>query len=120
MSEPGPHHVVIVGGGFAGAAGAKQLAGQDGARVTLPDRNGFHQFQPLLYQVATAELTPGDIAFDLVDLANHPLGAFSDAAHAYATKQLGHGGRIDVGPDIDTPRIHWGGERAMSRTRRKV
>jgi NADH dehydrogenase len=58
-------HVVIVGGGFAGVACAKRLAGQDGVRVTLLDRNGFHQFQPLLYQVATAELTPGDVAFDL-------------------------------------------------------
>jgi NADH dehydrogenase len=60
-----PVHVVIVGGGFAGVACARRLAGQDGVRVTLLDRNGYHQFQPLLYQVATAELTPDDIRFDL-------------------------------------------------------
>jgi NADH dehydrogenase len=65
MSDHQPVHVVIVGGGFAGVACAKRLAGQDGVRVTLLDRNSYHQFQPLLYQVATAELTPDDIRFDL-------------------------------------------------------
>ncbi|MFL6251521.1 MAG: NAD(P)/FAD-dependent oxidoreductase, partial [Actinomycetes bacterium] len=58
-------HVVVVGGGFAGVACARRLAGQPGVRVTLLDRNPYHQFLPLLYQVATAELTPGDIRFDL-------------------------------------------------------
>jgi NADH:ubiquinone reductase (H+-translocating) len=65
LSEDGTKHVVIVGGGFAGVAAAKGLAGKQGVRVTLLDKNGYHQFQPLLYQVATAELTPRDIAFDL-------------------------------------------------------
>jgi NADH:ubiquinone reductase (H+-translocating) len=65
MSENGITNVVIVGGGFAGVACAKGLAGKDGVHVTLLDKNGYHQFQPLLYQVATAELTPQDIAFDL-------------------------------------------------------
>jgi NADH dehydrogenase len=68
LSEDGTTHVVIVGGGFAGVAAAKGLAGKQGVRVTLVDKNGYHQFQPLLYQVATAELTPQDIAFDLEDL----------------------------------------------------
>jgi NADH:quinone reductase (non-electrogenic) len=68
MSEDGTTHVVIVGGGFAGVACAKRLAGKSGVRVTLLDKNGYHQFQPLLYQVATAELTPKDIAFDLEEL----------------------------------------------------
>jgi NADH dehydrogenase len=65
LSEDGTKHVVIVGGGFAGVAATKGLAGKKGVRVTLLDKNGYHQFQPLLYQVATAELTPQDIAFDL-------------------------------------------------------
>jgi NADH:ubiquinone reductase (H+-translocating) len=65
MSKDGSTHVVIVGGGFAGIACAKGLAGKQGVRVTLLDKNDYHQFQPLLYQVATAELTPQDIAFDL-------------------------------------------------------
>jgi NADH dehydrogenase len=68
MSEGGDTHVVVVGGGFAGVASTKGLAGKKGVRVTLLDKNGYHQFQPLLYQVATAELTPRDIAFDLEDL----------------------------------------------------
>jgi hypothetical protein len=44
-------HVVIVGGGFAGLGCARELADHDGVRVTLIDRNNYHQFQPLLYQV---------------------------------------------------------------------
>ncbi len=61
-------HVVIVGGGFAGVACAKKLAGDPKVRVTLLEKNGYHQFQPLLYQVATAELTGKDIVFDLDDM----------------------------------------------------
>jgi NADH dehydrogenase len=65
MSDHQTAHVVIAGGGFAGVACARRLGGPPGVRVTLLDRNGYHQFQPLLYQVATAELTPDDIRFGL-------------------------------------------------------
>jgi NADH:ubiquinone reductase (H+-translocating) len=65
MSGDQTTHVVVVGGGFAGVACAKRLAGQPGLQVTILDRNSYHQFQPLLYQVATTELTPKDVAFDL-------------------------------------------------------
>jgi NADH dehydrogenase len=65
MRDDQPAHVVIAGGGFAGVACARRLAGQPGVRVTLIERNGYHQFQPLLYQVAAAELTPDDVRFDL-------------------------------------------------------
>jgi NADH dehydrogenase/putative oxidoreductase len=54
-------HVVIVGGGFGGVAAAAGLA-QAACRVTLVDRHNYHLFQPLLYQVATAGLSPADIA----------------------------------------------------------
>ncbi|MGH9441664.1 MAG: NAD(P)/FAD-dependent oxidoreductase [Thermoanaerobaculia bacterium] len=54
-------HVVIVGGGFAGLSAAKALRGST-LGVTLVDRRNHHLFQPLLYQVATAELNPSDIA----------------------------------------------------------
>ncbi|MEP6916310.1 MAG: NAD(P)/FAD-dependent oxidoreductase [Acidobacteriota bacterium] len=54
-------HVVIVGGGFGGLYAAKALAGAP-LRVTVVDRRNHHVFQPLLYQVATAALSPGDIA----------------------------------------------------------
>jgi NADH dehydrogenase len=53
--------VVIVGGGFGGLEAAKKLAGQD-VRVIVIDRTNYHLFQPLLYQVATAALSPADIA----------------------------------------------------------
>lgn len=54
--------VVIIGGGFAGLLAAKQLGNRDGIEVTLLDRRNFHLFQPLLYQVAMAGLSPADIA----------------------------------------------------------
>ncbi len=53
--------VVIIGGGFAGVAAARALA-RAPAEVVLIDRHNHHVFQPLLYQVATAALMPGDIA----------------------------------------------------------
>ena len=54
-------HVVIVGGGFGGLTAAQSLARAD-VRVTLIDRTNHHLFQPLLYQVATAGLSPAEIA----------------------------------------------------------
>ncbi len=54
--------VVIIGGGFGGLAAARALRHAD---VTLIDRTNHHLFQPLLYQVATAALSPGDIAWPL-------------------------------------------------------
>ena len=54
-------HVVIVGGGFGGLAAAKALR-KTPAKVILIDRTNHHLFQPLLYQVATSVLTPGQIA----------------------------------------------------------
>ncbi|MGH7411036.1 MAG: FAD-dependent oxidoreductase, partial [Candidatus Methylomirabilis sp.] len=59
-----PHHVVIIGGGFGGLYAAKSLRYAP-VRVTLLDRRNFHLFQPLLYQVATGELSPADIASPL-------------------------------------------------------
>lgn len=58
------HHVVIVGGGFAGLYAAKSL-GKAPVRVTLIDKRNFHLFQPLLYQVATGGLSAGDISSPL-------------------------------------------------------
>ena len=60
----GRHHVVVVGGGFGGLYAAKAL-GRLPVEVTLIDRRNFHLFQPLLYQVATGGLSPGDIASPL-------------------------------------------------------
>jgi NADH dehydrogenase len=58
-------HAVIVGGGFAGLTCARTLASHPDIRITLIDKNNFQQFQPLLYQVATAVLAPSNAAFAL-------------------------------------------------------
>ncbi len=55
------HHAIIIGGGFAGLYAAKVL-GNSPVKVTLIDKRNFHLFQPLLYQVATGGLSPGDVA----------------------------------------------------------
>ena len=66
-------HVVIVGGGFAGLNCARKLAERPEVRVTLIDKNNYQQFQPLLYQVATAGLSATNAAFSLRSvLRGHP------------------------------------------------
>jgi NADH:ubiquinone reductase (H+-translocating) len=55
------HRVLILGAGFAGLVAAQTLKHAD-ARITLIDKRNFHLFQPLLYQVATGSLSPGEIA----------------------------------------------------------
>jgi len=69
----GQASAVVVGGGFAGVACAKHLAKHD-VQVTLIDRHDYNQFQPLLYQVATAQVDPSDIA--------RPLRAMFSRRHA--------------------------------------
>src|SRR5512137_830141 len=61
MSQPSPR-VVIIGAGFAGLQAAKSLS-RAPVDVTIIDRHNYHCFQPLLYQVATAALSPADIAW---------------------------------------------------------
>jgi NADH:ubiquinone reductase (H+-translocating) len=63
--------VVIVGGGFAGVACAIGLAHHDVVDITLIDRNTYHQFQPLLYQVATYQLAKADVAYPLAEVSQH-------------------------------------------------
>ena len=58
---PGKKRVLIIGGGFAGIAAARALKRAD-VEITLIDRRNHHIFQPLLYQVATAVLSPSEIA----------------------------------------------------------
>jgi NADH:ubiquinone reductase (H+-translocating) len=61
MAEEKIPRVVIVGGGFGGLEAAKKLVCEN-VRLTIIDRTNYHLFQPLLYQVATAALSPADIA----------------------------------------------------------
>ena len=88
--------VVVVGGGFAGVGCARRLAGRDGVHVTLIDRNNYHQFQPLLYQVATSQLAPSDIAYSLrklflddqdVDVVLGEVASVDLAGHAVTTTE---------------------------------
>jgi len=65
-----PPHVVIIGGGFGGLNAAKALR-RAPVRVTVVDRHNHHLFQPLLYQVATATLSPGDIASPIRWILRH-------------------------------------------------
>ncbi|MGE5486979.1 MAG: NAD(P)/FAD-dependent oxidoreductase [bacterium] len=126
--QPGfrTHNVVIVGGGFGGLNAAMALR-KAPAQVTLLDRNNYHLFQPLLYQVATGSLSPGDITATLrplfrddknittllaevadIDLANRRL-ILKDGELAYDTLVLapgsgpsyfGHDEWADVAPPL--------------------
>ncbi len=87
-------HVVIVGGGFGGLEAAKALAGAP-VDVTLIDRANYHLFQPLLYQVAMAGLSPADIASPI-------RGILADAGNIRVV--LGHADRIDP----EARRVHVG------------
>ncbi|QED39107.1 NAD(P)/FAD-dependent oxidoreductase [Antarcticibacterium arcticum] len=80
-------HIVIIGGGFAGLSVAKKLKKYPG-RVSIIDKSNHHLFQPLLYQVATAALSPGDIAA--------PIRAIL-GKHSRARVLLGEVEKIDSG-----------------------
>lgn len=64
-------NVVIVGGGFGGLAAARSLSKSKDIKVTLIDKRNYHLFQPLLYQVAMAGLSPAEIAYPLRALLSH-------------------------------------------------
>src|SRR6476661_9627028 len=86
------HHVLVVGGGFAGLYAAKVLSEEPRVTLTLVDRRNFHLFQPLLYQVATGALSPGEIAQPLRSIFRK---------HKNTTVLLGQA----VGVDVDAHRV---------------
>ena len=63
-------HVVILGAGFGGIGALKKLSDAE-VRITLIDKHDYHTFQPLLYQVATLELTPEQVGFPIRNLLHH-------------------------------------------------
>lgn len=70
LSRSGRHRIVIVGAGFGGLEAAKRLKGAR-ADITILDQRNHHLFQPLLYQVATASLTPAEIAWPIRAIMRH-------------------------------------------------
>ena len=75
QADPAAPHVVICGAGFAGLAAISRLT-RAGLRVTLVDGHLYSTFQPLLYQVATAGLNPGDVAYPAGGFARRYQAAF--------------------------------------------
>ncbi len=95
MSARARARVVIVGGGFGGLAAAKVLR-RAPVEVTLVDRTNHHLFQPLLYQVATAGLAPGDIASPIRQILRAQKNATVMMAEATGVDLAGRALEIDV------------------------
>jgi NADH dehydrogenase len=94
---PEKHRVLILGGGFAGLVAAQTLKHAD-AQITLIDKRNFHLFQPLLYQVATGSLSPGEIAAPLRSVLSRQKNA-----------QVLLGEAADIDPDVRTVTLLDGG-----------
>ncbi len=94
------HRVIIIGGGFGGLRAARALKGAP-VDVTLIDRRNFHLFQPLLYQVATGSLSPGEIAAPLRSVLSRQentrvlLGDVVDIDPASKIVRLADGARLE-------------------------
>jgi NADH dehydrogenase len=99
-SRAAQHRVVILGGGFGGLLAAKALR-RAPVQVTLIDKRNFHLFQPLLYQVATGSLAPGQVAAPLRGILRKQknvrvlLGEAVDLDPASRTVLLGDGDRVE-------------------------
>lgn len=108
MDQNQHRHIVIVGGGFGGVTAAKALGKAD-VQVTLIDKTNHHLFQPLLYQVATAALSPGDIAAPIRTIVgkypnvNVLLGEVSEVQPAGKTLLLKNGKTISYDQLILAP-----------------
>src|SRR3954463_12551540 len=95
-----PPRIVVIGGGFAGLRGAQSLSGR-GAAITLVDRHNYHVFQPLLYQVATAVLSPGDIAAPLRRILRRHRDVTTVLAEARAIDTVGRTVTLDGGDVLE-------------------
>jgi NADH:ubiquinone reductase (H+-translocating) len=92
---PAPH-VVIIGGGFGGLDAARALDGAQ-VHVTVLDRHNYHLFQPLLYQVATASLSPADVASPIRWVLRHQQNVEVLLAEALEIDLVAHQVRLDHG-----------------------
>ncbi|CAN5468760.1 NAD(P)/FAD-dependent oxidoreductase [soil metagenome] len=90
--------VIIIGGGFGGLQAAKELANKP-VQVTLIDKKNHHTFQPLLYQVATAVLSPGEIASPIRRIL-----------HRYQNIEVILGEAVDIDEKNQTVKLHDGSE----------
>lgn len=101
MASRSPHHIVVIGAGFAGLQAVRQLR-DSGARITLIDQRNHHLFQPLLYQVATTILAASEIAWAIRSLVE---------ARRDVTTLLARVDGVDVGRQEvlidDGARIHY-------------
>jgi NADH dehydrogenase len=95
-------HAVIVGGGFGGLAAARALRSAP-VRVTLIDRCNHHLFQPLLYQVATATLAPGDIAAPIRQLLRNQRNVTVGLAEVTGVDVANHRVLVDYLGQPDAP-----------------
>lgn len=84
--EKGSRRVVIIGAGFGGLSAAKRLVRHRELEITVIDRRNYHLFQPLLYQVAMAGLSPAQIAVPIRALLVGFLGVFNGATLADGTE----------------------------------
>lgn len=96
MTRP---RIVIVGAGFGGLSAAVGLAGAD-ADVTVIDRRNYHLFQPLLYQVATAGLSPAQIASPIRAILRHAANARVVLGQVSGIDREGRVVKVDGHPDV--------------------
>ena len=98
MTGPRPH-VVVVGAGFGGLECAKALAGEP-VEVTVVDRQNFHTFSPLLYQVATSALTPADVVFPVRGVFRRAANVRVRRGMVTAVDLVGRCLRLDDGAEL--------------------
>src|SRR5215468_6750281 len=98
---PDQPHVVILGAGFGGIGALKSLSDAD-VKITLIDKHDYHTFQPLLYQVATDELAPGEVGFPIRELLH---GKSNIAFHQAVVESVNLAGKQVVAEGLEA--IHY-------------
>src|SRR3954471_15046279 len=91
--------VIIIGGGFGGLNAAQSLKSAP-ADVTLIDRRNYHLFQPLLYEVATGSLSPGEVAAPLRGILRRQRNADVLMGEVVGLDLENRGGQLDGGKEL--------------------